>query len=197
MDVPEREKHYQASLSLTLLPSDLRCGSGVGVRWPSAFPFPAPLPPNLSALSSLPLPLLPLLHPSPFILSPFLILPLPHFASSSMQAQAEAKREHEGAVQLLEVGSLQAASGSTGVGGKAGKFRESWSGLWEVCVCVGGGVGLQEGPLHAPEPWEPPSTIGLLWARAQLGRGSWVWGQQSPPLPPTPEAAFTLKYPSV
>lgn len=43
-------------------------------------------------------------------------------------------------MQLLEVGSRQGATGSTSLGGKAGKFRESRT-LWVWAVW-----GLQKGP---------------------------------------------------
>lgn len=134
--------------------------------------------------------------PLPLSCPLFLILPLPHFASSSMQAQAEAKREHEGAVQLLEVGSCRRPAAAPVLGGRQGSSGRAGVDSGR-CVCWGGDVGLQEGPLNAPEPWEPPPPLayfgqGHSWAGA-LGSG----GSSLPHCHPPPEAAFTLKYPSV
>lgn len=73
-----------------------------------------------------------------------------------------------------------------------GKLRESWNGL-----CVGAwAVGLWEGPLNAPGLENPLYHWPVPQARAQLGKGCWH-GDSRLPLPPTPEAAFTLKYPSI
>lgn len=105
-------------------------------------------------------------YPSPPLPSPVPHFSSPTFASSYLQAQAEAKREHEGAVQLLEVGSLEVATSNTSLGGRQGSSERA------VMDCMGvGGCGVKEGPLSAPEPRESLPLSAYFSGGGAAGQG--------------------------